>query len=310
MRAAQINSYGGQEALQVSEDVPKPTFGPKEVLVEVQAAGVNPFDYKVREGIMGDMLKFPATLGGDVAGTVAEIGEDVTGFEVGQAVFGQANAIGGQGSYAEFTPVKTAQLAAKPESLDFVQAAALPLAATSAWQALVDHMNLQSGQKILIHGGAGGIGSFAIPIAKHIGAYVATTASAGDIDYVKGLGADEAIDYQSQDFSEIIKDYDAVFDTVGGEANTKSYQVLKSGGSMVSMVAEPNAELVEQLDINYVQQQSRASAERLQEISKLAEQGIIKINVDKTFSLDQAAEALEYLKTGHPRGKVVLKIKD
>jgi NADPH:quinone reductase-like Zn-dependent oxidoreductase len=309
MKAAQISGYAGQDVLKIN-DVPKPAAGPGEVLVEVHAAGLNPFDYKVREGIMGDALKFPATLGGDVAGTVAEAGEGVSGFDTGQAVFGQAGAASGQGSYAEFTPVKISQLAAKPESLDFVQAAALPLAATSAYQALVDHMNLRAGQKILIHGAAGGIGSFAIQIAKYLGAYVAATAATEDVDYVKQLGADEAIDYKSRDFSEIIKDYDAVFDTVGGETNTRSYQVLKPGGTLVSMVAEPDPELVEQSGVNYIQQQSRATAERLKAVAELADQGVIKTNIDKTFPLEQAAEALDYLKTGHPRGKVVLKIKD
>lgn len=310
MQAAQITDYGGRDVLKVTSEAPKPAARPGEVLVEVHAAGLNPFDYKVREGIMGDALKLPATLGGDVAGVVSEVGEGVTAFEPGQAVFGQANAAGGQGSYAEFTPVKVSQLASKPQSLDFITAAALPLAATSAWQALVYHMNIQSGQKILIHGGAGGIGSFAVQIARHIGARVAATASAEDINYVKGLGASEVIDYQNQDFSQLLKDYDAVFDTVGGDTNKKSYGILKRGGIMVSMVVEHDPELREQADITYIHQQSRATAERLQKVGELADQGILKINVDKIFPLAQAAEALEYLKTGHPRGKVVLAVKD
>ncbi len=177
--------------VKIASDAPKPETGSDQVLVEVHAAGVNPFDWKVREGLTRAMaeLEFPATLGGDFAGVITEIGEDVENLAVGQAVYGLAGALSGEGSYAEYAPVKASQLAAKPASIDFTQAAALPLAAVSAYQALVDHMDLQKGQKILIHGGAGGIGSLAIQLAKHLGAYVATTASAGDEAFAKGLGS-------------------------------------------------------------------------------------------------------------------------
>jgi len=241
---------------------------------------------------------------------VVELGEGVTGFEVGQAVYGFANAAGGQGSYAEFTPVKAEQLASKPASLDFIQAAALPLAATSAYQAVVDHINLQTSQKILIHGGAGGIGSFAIQIAKYLGAYVATTARTADLDFVKSLTADIVIDYETEDFSTLLKNYDAVFDTVGGKTNSKSYQVLKSGGTLVSMVEQANEELVKSSGINYIQQSSKATTERLNKIGEWVDDGTLKVYVDKVFPLSEAAEALEYLKAGHPRGKVVLRIKE
>jgi alcohol dehydrogenase len=312
MKAAQLINYGGQDALKIMTDAPKPAAAAGQVLVEVYAAALNPFDVKVREGYTKDYLplKFPATLGSDVAGAVTEIGDEVTGFEVGQAVYGMASAVHGQGSYAEFTPVSVQQLVAKPESIDFVTAASLPLAGVSAYQALVDHIGLQAGQKILIHGGAGGIGSLAIQIARHLGAYVATTASAANIDFVKELGADEVIDYQAQDFTQMIKDYDAVFDTVGGETNVKSYTVLKHGGTLVSMVEQPNEDLVKQYDITYVHQSSKATPERLNKIAELVDKGALKAHVDKIFPLDQAPEALEYLKTGHPRGKVVLQIKN
>jgi alcohol dehydrogenase len=311
MKAAQISEYGGEEVLKVSDNAQQPTAGEGEVLVEVHAASANPFDWKVREGMMKEFipLQFPATLGGDVAGTVAEVGAHVDGFEVGQAVYGQANAAGGQGSYAELTPVKATQLVAKPGSVDFVTAAALPLAAVSAYQALVDHIDLQADQKILIHGGAGGIGSIAIQIAKQIGAYVATTASAQETDYVKQLGADEVIDYTAQDFTEQLSDYDAVFDTVGGETNAKSYEVLKPGGALVSMVQPADDELVAKHNVHYTQQSSQATQERLTKIAEMVDAGQLKVNVDKVFSLDQAAKALEYLKTGHPRGKVVIQVK-
>lgn len=311
MKAAQISEYGGQTVLQTVTGAPKPEAAPGQVLVEVHAAATNPFDWKIREGYMKEFipLELPATLGSDVAGTVVAIGDDTTGFEIGQAVYGMANAVGSQGSYAEFTPVKATQLVAKPKAVDYITAAALPLAAVSAYQALVDHIGLQAGQKILVHGGAGGIGSLAIQIAKNIGAHVATTASATEADYVKSLGADEVIDYQAQDFTTLLKDYDAVFDTVGGETNAKSYSILKSGGTLVSMVQPEDEALTKQYNVKYVQQSSQPTVERLTKIAELVDNGKLKVNVDKTFPLDQAAEALEYLKTGHPRGKVVIEVR-
>jgi alcohol dehydrogenase len=309
MKAAQITDY--KSKLRVNENVEKPILDPQRVMVEVRAAGVNPFDVKLSEGFYKEYinLNLPAVPGGDVAGVVADIGESVSGFSVGQEVYGSANGGAGLGSFAEFTPVKATQLSAKPIGLDFVQTAALPIAATSAYQALVEHMALQAGQKILIHGGAGGIGSMAIQVAKNIGAYVATTVSAQDLEFVKGLGADETIDYKKQNFNQLIKDYDAVFDTVGGVINTQSYQVLKEGGSLVSMLEPANEELVKQKNIKYTQQASVATQERLAKITELVESGKLKVNVDKVFALDDAAAAFEHLKTGHPRGKVVIKIK-
>ena len=311
MKAAQINNYGGKEVLQVTANAAKPSAKDGEVLVEVYAASVNPFDITVRNGLARQMaeLRFPATLGGDLAGVVSEIGKGVQGFTIGEAVYGQAGALSGQGSFAEYTPVQAVQLAAKPDRLDFASAAALPLAAVSAYQALADHINLQKGQKILIHGGAGGIGSIAIQIAKHLGAYVATTASSTDADFVKKLGADQVIDYKTQDFASIIKDYDSVYDTVGGETKAKSFTVLKPGGALVSMVGKADEELVKRYDVQYTGQFTRVTPERLSAITELVEQGAIKPIVDKVFPLDQAAEALEYLKTGQPKGKVVIQIK-
>lgn len=283
-------------------DAPKPVPSKGQVLVEVRAAAVNPFDLTVREGRARKMkeLDFPATLGGDFAGVI--IG-------TGKAVYGQAGALSGQGSFAEYTVVKEAQMAPKPKSLDFTEAAALPLAATSAYQALVDHMDLQKGQEILIHGGAGGIGSLAIQLAKHLGAHVATTVSGRDKDFAKHLGADNVLDYKTQDFAEIIKDYDAVFDTVGGETNKKSYAIIKPGGKLVSMVAQSDEALVNKYKIEYTAQFTRTTTARLEKVSELIDKSAFKPRVDKVFSLDQAAEALEYLRTGHPRGKVVIHIK-
>lgn len=312
MKAAQIDDYGGEEVVKIVNDAAKPRLGADEVLVEVHAAAVNPFDWKVREGLARQMaeLSFPATLGGDLAGVVSELGENVEGFEAGQAVYGQAGALSGHGSFAEYAPVKAGQLATKPQSVDYVTAAALPLAAVSAYQALVDHMQLKKGQKILIHGAAGGIGSLAVQLAKHIGAYVAGTAALEDIDFVKALGADEAIDYRDQDFTEIIKDYDAVFDTVGGDTTVKSYGVLKPGGALVSMAAQADEDLAQEHEVKFTAQFTRVTPERLKAVAGLVDEGAIKPSVDKTFTLDRAAEALEYQKAGHPKGKVVIKVKD
>jgi alcohol dehydrogenase len=311
MKAAQINEYGGPEVLKTVDDALNPHAGAGEVLVEVSAAGVNPFDYKIREGYMKDYfaLHFPAVLGGDFTGVVAELGDGVTGFKLGDEVYGQANAAGGQGSYAEFTPVKVEQVALKPKNLDFVTAAAIPLAAASAYQAIAEHINLQSGQKVLIHGGAGGIGVFAIQLAKNLGAHIATTVSTEDAEFVKSLGADEVIDYKNQKFEEVLKDYDAVFDTVGGETNKKSYQVLKSGGILVSMVDQPDEELVKKYSVTYVQQMTHTNSDKLSKLAELVDQGKLKVTVAKVFPLDQASEALGYLQNGHPKGKVVIKIK-
>ena len=311
MKAAQINSYGGKEVLQINPEAEKPSISDDQLLIEVAAAAVNPFDITVRNGGAQQMaqLNFPATLGGDFAGRVVEVGAKVTGFQNGEMVYGQADALSGNGSFAEFTPVKASQTAKAPDGIDTITAAAFPLVSSSAYQALVDHINLQPGQKILIHGGAGGIGSMAVQLAKNLGAYVATTVSDQEKDYAKNLGADEIIDYKSQDFSEILKDYDAVFDTVGGETNLKSYQVLKPGGSFVSMVAQPDKELVERHDLNYTAQLTHVTTERLTKIAELVESRKLSINIDKVFPLDQTAEALDHLESGHPRGKVVIQIK-
>lgn len=312
MKAAQITGYGGPEVYVVNNSVARPVLTAGQVLVEVYAAGVNPFDVKVRDGLVRQMmeLQFPATLGGDVAGVIAELSEGVSGLEVGQSVYGHAGALSGQGSFAEYTPVKASQLAPKPANIDFVAAAALPLVSVSAYQALVDNMRLQPGQKILIHGGAGGIGSVAIQLAKHLGAQVATTARSTELDFVKSLGADEAIDYTAQDFSGMLHEYDAVFDTVGGETNRKSYAVLRSGGALVSMVEQPNEALIGQKNIAYTAQFTQVTTERLSKVAELVDNGILRVSVDKIFPLNQTADALEYVKIGHPRGKVVIKVKD
>ena len=310
MKAAQITKYGGQDAIQLQNNVSVPQMSEGKVLITVHAAALNPFDWKVREGYMKDMmpLTLPATVGGDFSGVVTEVGTGVH-YKKGDAVYGHSGTYSGGGSVAEFVVSDPGALAPKPKSLNDAEAAAVPLTAVSAWQAIVEHINLQKGQKVLIHGGAGGIGSFAIQLAKYLGAHVVATASTEEIAYVKDLGADEVIDYKHEKFEEKIHDFDAVFDTVGGDTLVRSFTVLKKGGRLVSMVGQAHPDLEQQHDVKFIAQASKVTAPRLSKISELIEQGVLTVHVDKVFPLDQAPEALEYLKTGHPKGKVVVQIR-
>lgn len=312
MKAAQIVKYGGKEVVQINDSVEMPVAAPGQLVIAVYAAAVNPFDITVREGLARKMaeLQFPAIPGGDASGVVYQIGADVTGFEIGEEVFGVANALSSRGSFAEFTAIAASQLAKKPKSINFMAAAALATAGTSAYQALVEHIGLKAGQKILIHGGAGGIGSAAIQIAKTIGAHVATTVSARDTDFADKLGADQVIDYHSQNFGSILKDYDAVLDTVGGDTNLRSYRVLKAGGTLVSMLEPAHDALVAECGIKYISQFTKPTSERLTNVAELIEAGNLNSYIDKIFKLEQAAEALEYLKIGHPQGKVIIVCKE
>lgn len=312
MQAAQMNEYGSPEVIKLNPDVEKPKAQKGQVLVKVRAASINPWDYKVRQGAVKDSipLSFPATLGGDLAGVVVDVGEGVKEFKVGDAVYGSANSVSGQGAFAEFAPAKVTSLAPKPESLDFVQAAALPLVGVSAYIGIVELLQVQKGNRVLIHGGAGGIGSVAVQLAKYLGAYVASTAAGEDADFVKALGADVVIDYETEDFAKILQNYDAVFDTVGGETAIKSYQILRPGGRLASMLEQPHEDLMQQYEVTALYESSNVGSERLSKLAELVEGGAIKVNVDKVFPLGQVAEAMAYLEAGHHRGKVVIRIKD
>lgn len=312
MKAAQINEYGGIEVVKVSAKAPEPATDEGQVLVEVHSASLNPLDSAIRQGYMQQMLPltFPITLGGDFAGVVVEVGESVAGFRIGDEVYGDANRrFGGSGSFAEFATATTAMTSYKPKSLNFTEAAALPLTGTSAVQALTEHIGLKSGQKILIHGGAGGIGTIAIQIAKHLGAYVTTTAAAKDTDYVKELGADEVIDYKSQAFEDVVHDYDAVYDTVGSDTYIRSFKVLKKGGIIVSMLEQPNEALMEQYGVNAIGQFTQPTTKRLAKLAELIDQGVVKVHVDRIFPLEQVVDAFKYRETSSPRGKVVIEIR-
>lgn len=322
MKAVQINSYGGVEVLEVVKDIPKPTAGAGQVLVKVEVAGINPFDWKLRAGFAKDYLplEFPVVMGGDFTGVVENVGPpaggDVSdlpagrqGFAVGEEVYGQAASYGGgSGAFAEFATAAVLKIAKKPKNVDFIQAASLPLVGVSVVQALDGHIKLKKGQKILIHGGAGGIGSIAIQFAKALGAYVATTVSGDDLEYVRGLGADEVIDYKKEDFTKKISGFDAVFDTVGGDVTDKSFLVLKKGGIIVSMAGKPNEELAKKFGVTAIGQNTDGNTQKLDRLRELVESGKVKPQVDRVFELDQVREAFTFQETGHPRGKVVLRI--
>lgn len=314
MRSAQYNRYGGPEVIEINNNVQSLSAGKGQVTVEVYATSLNPFDWKLREGFMKQMvpLKFPFTIGGDFSGVVTKLGTSVDrSFKVGDEVYGQALVLAGaSGAIAELATVNVSNSALKPENIDFVTAAALPLVGSSAIDALEEHIGLKSGNKILIHGGAGGIGHIAIQMAKRLGAYVAATASSIDIEFVRSLGADEVIDYKTQKFEEILQDLDAVFDTVGGQTTDKSFKVLKKGGIIVSMLGAPNPELAKQYGVTVIGQNTKVTSAKLNRLTELADSGAIKPHIDKVFPLEQTRKAFEYLEKGHPRGKVVVKIKE
>jgi len=258
-------------------------------------------------------LQFPSTMGMDFSGVIKQVGEVVSNseFKQGDEVYGMAGvANGGSGAFAEMALAKTESIANKPKRLSHAEAAALPLVGVSAWRALVENIGLSKDRKILIHGGAGGIGSIAIQLAKHLGAYVATTVSTNDKQFVQELGADAVIDYKSQNFEDILHDYDAVFDTVGSDTYKRSFKVLKKGsGIIVSMLEQPNQQLMDQHGVKAIFQFTQADRERLTNVAKWVDENKdIRVNVDKTFSLDEAGEALDYQKDAHPRGKVVLTV--
>lgn len=311
MKAAQINEYGDTSVININElETPKPGKG--QVLVEVYASSINPFDTIVRQGYVKDMmpLNLPATLGGDLAGIVSEVGDEVSSVKVGDKVFGQANAVAGNsGSFAEFAVTRDDQVAKLPDNLNYQESASLPLVGVSALQALNDHLELTSGQKILIIGGSGGIGSIAIQIAKHKGAYVATTASGASIVTTKQLGADEVIDYKSQDVSEIISNFDAIFDTAGSESFNSTLKVLKRGGKAVTMAAQPDEKLANELGIIIISQMTIVTAEKLTELTKLVEEGVVKPITDTVFPLDKIQDAFKAKESGNVVGKIVIAVK-
>lgn len=294
----------------IAANVAKPAAGGGQILIEVHAAGLNPADSALHLGYFQKMapLKLPATLGFDLAGVVLETGPGVEGFKAGEKVYGQASILtGASGAFAEYAAARAEQLARLPASLGFTEAAALPLAGVSALQALQEHIKLKAGDRILVHGGGGGIGAIAIQLAKRLGAHVAATSS--EVSYVKGLGADEVIEFEKQSFQNLLKDYDAVLDTVGGETYKNSFAVLRKGGVLVSMLEQPNAELSAKFGVTSIAQFTQVNTEKLDRLSRFVADGTIKARVGRIFPLEQAREAFLAREAGKVRGKVVLQVR-
>jgi NADPH:quinone reductase-like Zn-dependent oxidoreductase len=307
MKAVRIHEFGKPEVL-VYEDAPRPEPKPSEVLVKVHAAGVNPVDWKIRGGAFGKgKSPLPMILGGEIAGTVESCGAEVKGFKPGDEVWALLPLMR-MGGYAEYAVVAESDLARKPKSIDFVHAAGVPLAALTAWQALVDTAGLKEGQSVLIHAGAGGVGHFAIQIAKAKGAKVIATASENHLAFLKELGADVAIDYKAQKFEELAKDVDVVLDSIGGDTQARSLGCLKKGGFLVSIVQPPDKGKLDELGLKGAIILVKPNVKELDELAKLVEDKKLKCVVSATVPLADARKAHEQSETGHTQGKIVLQV--
>jgi NADPH:quinone reductase-like Zn-dependent oxidoreductase len=333
MKAFVLRRYGKKGALEPA-DMPTPDLRDDEVLVQVHAAGVNLLDSKIRDGEFKLILPYrlPLILGHDVAGQVVKVGARVRQFKPGDEVYARVDDFR-IGTFAEFVPVKEASLAIKPKSLTMEEAASVPLVALTAWQALVGKANLKKGQKVFIHAGSGGVGTFAIQLAKHLGATVATTTSAANVELVKSLGADVVIDYKTQDFEDVLHDYDVVLNSQDGKALEKSLRVLKAGGKLISISGPPDREFAKDIrapwfvklvvrllswgtrraaksrDVDYSFLFMKASGAQLREITRLFDAGVTRPVVDRVFPFDSTNDALAYVDAGRAKGKVVIKVK-
>jgi NADPH:quinone reductase-like Zn-dependent oxidoreductase len=296
MKAVRVQQYGGPEQLRY-EEMPTPSESAGRILVKVHATSVNPWDFKLASGIFRQMvqMKLPYVPGGDFAGVVVASGQEV---------YGNCP----HGAYAQFVAAPTASIAPKPKKLSFVEAASVPVAAQTAWQGLFEHGHLESGQTVLIHAAAGGVGSFAVQLAHWKGAKVLATASASSAEYVRSLGADAVIDYKATAFETVAKNVDVVFDLIGGDTQTKSFGVLKRGGYLVSTVKPPINGEAEKHGVHAMIMNMTPTTERLSRIAELLDSGAIKAVVTKTFPLEQAADAWREAMSGHTRGKVVLEV--
>jgi NADPH:quinone reductase-like Zn-dependent oxidoreductase len=333
MKALILKRYGGLDHVAFA-DIPRPVLKPGEILVQVHAAGLNPIDYMIPKGTFKPMLRFqlPAMLGSDLAGVVVEVGSRVTRFKPGDAVFASIFDLG-TGALAEFAVMPENAAAHKPANLDFVQAASIPMVGLTSWQALKERAKLKPGQKVFIPAGSGGIGTFAIQLAKHLGAKVGTTTSTGNVNLVQSLGADEVIDYKQQEFENVLRDYDAVLGTVRGDAIEKSLRILKPKSNVVSLIGPPDAAFARARGMNFflvfvfgllsrkiIRRARKRGIEysflfvhpdgrQLAEIGELLKAGRIRPVIDKVFPFDQAKEALAYLEKGRAKGKVVVQIR-
>lgn len=333
MKALILKKYGGPDQV-VFADIPKPALKPDEILVRVHAVGLNPIDNMIPKGSFKPILRFqlPATLGSDLAGVVVETGSRVTSFKAGDAVFASIFDLG-IGSLAEFAVVPESAAAPKPSNLDFVQAASIPMVGLTVWQALKERARVKPGQKVFVPAGSGGIGTFAIQLAKHLGAKVGTTTSTANVDLVRSLGADEVIDYKKQEFEHLLRDYDVVLGTIKGDTLEKSLRILRPNSRIVSLIGPPDMAFARARGMNFfmkfvfgllsggiIRGAKKRGAEysflfvhpdggQLAEIGKLIEAGKIRPVIDKVFPFSEAKEALSYLEKGRARGKVVVQMK-
>lgn len=332
MKALVFKAYGKDSRTEFA-DVARPTIAPDEILVRVHAAGLNPVDYMIPKGLFKPILKFklPATLGSDLAGVVVDVGSRVTRFKTGDAVFASVFDMG-KGALAEFVAVPEHAAALKPANLDFVQAAAIPMVGLTSWQALTERMALKPGQKVFIPAGAGGIGSFAIQLAKSLGATVGTTTSTGNVDFVRGLGADEVIDYKTTQFADLLRGYDAVLGTVRGADLEQAVQIVTPGSAVVSLVGPPDAAFAAKRGMNFIMKFVfgllsrkmirladshgarysflflRPDGRQLAQIGALLESSRIRPVIDRVLPFAQAQEGLAYLEQGRAKGKVVVQL--
>ncbi|MER7606152.1 NADP-dependent oxidoreductase [Nocardioides sp. NPDC127503] len=328
MKAFVVTHYGpdGLEAA----DVPAPTVGPRDVLVDVRAASINPLDKMVRNGEFKQLLKYkpPFTLGHDVSGMITEVGSEVRDFKVGDEIFARARDLR-IGTFAEQIAIDSDDISLKPRTLTFEEAAAVPLVALAAWQALVGLASVKPGQKVLVHAGGGGLGSTVIQVAKHLGAYVATTAHTRDVERVRALGADEVIDFTSTDFAEVLSGYDVVLDSLGTASLEKSLTVLKPGGLAISVVGPPDPHMADQLGkpllkpvmallsrkirsrakklgVRYSFLFMEANGTQLTTLAALYDEGILRPVLDRTFPFADTIEAMAYVEQGKANGKIVV----
>lgn len=328
MKAFVVERYG-KSGLRAAQ-VPDPAVGPRDVLLQVSAASINPLDKMVRNGEFKRLLKYktPFVLGHDVAGVVMQVGTDVHDYKIGDAVYSRPRDLR-IGAFAQYIAIDHADIALKPKSLTMNEAAAVPLVALAAWQALVDLAQVKPNQKVLVHAGAGGLGSTVVQLAKHLGAYVATTAHGSDEERVRGFGADEVIDYTKADFANSLSGYDVVLDSIGGDNLARSLTVLRSGGLAISVVGPPDAAFAEQLGrpllkpvmwllSRKVRARSkklgarysfffmRASGAQLKTLAALYDAGTLRPVLDRTFPFDDTLDAMAYVEQGRAKGKIVI----
>ena len=305
MKAVRIHAYGGPEVLKY-EDAPRPRPAPGEALINVRACAINPIDWKVRAGHFKMGHTLPLTLGWDIAGVITELGPGAS-WEVGDEVYTRPN-VGRNGGYAEYMVVREAELAAKPRTVDYPHAAAIPLAGLTAWQALFDHAQLQPGQSVLIHAASGGVGHYAVQLARWRGAHVIATASAENREFVMNLGAEHFIDYKTTRFEDVVKNVDVVIDTLGGETQIRSLPTLRRGGILVSTLQAPLVEQLRALGVRGVNFMAQTMPDQLVELARLVDTGEVIPHIEAILPLSEARRAHEISEAGHVRGKLVLRI--